>query len=78
MDALGSTLCQKVFDRLTAMNRGSVADQQQIAWVLPQEQLQEADYMWAFVSMVLCLRTYPSLRSDATNGREMVTGQFHG
>jgi len=76
MNPLGTAFCQKVFDRLTAMDCGSIPDHQEFAGDLSQEQLQEANHVRAFVRMVLGLHEYPSFWSDATDGREMVTGQF--
>src|SRR5689334_12683165 len=79
MNPFGSTFCQKVFDGLTTVNGGSIPDHQKFPGDLPQEQLQEANHVRAFVRMVLGLHEYPSFWSDATHCREMVTGQldFH-
>src|SRR5205807_2997091 len=38
-NAFGSPFCQKVFDRLTAMNGSPIPDHQDLAWDLTQEQL---------------------------------------
>jgi len=76
MNTFGSSFCQKVFDDLTAMNRGTVPNDQQFAGNLSQEQLQKANYIWAFVGMVLGLHVYLAFRGDGANGREMVAGQF--
>ncbi len=76
MDAFGSSFGQKVFDRLRAMNGSSIPDDQQLAWDLAGEQLQEANHIGAFVGMVLSLHADLSFRGNGTNGREMVTGQW--
>jgi hypothetical protein len=75
MDAFGSALSQKVFDRLRAMNGSSIPDDQQVAWDLAQEQLQEADHIRPFVGMVLSLHTQLSFQGNRPDGREMVMGQ---
>src|SRR5260370_2875655 len=76
MDAFGSAFGQEIFDGLTAMDRGSVPDHQQLARDLTQEQLQEADGIWALVRMVLRLHEDPSLWGNTTHGREMIPGQW--
>ena len=78
MDAFGSAFGQEIFDRLTAVNGGSIPDDEQFAWDLAQKHLQEAHHIRAFVRMVLALHEDPSLRGDAPNGREVIAGQFHG
>jgi hypothetical protein len=76
MNAFGSPFRQKVFDRLTAMNGGSIPDHQQFAGDLAGEHLQKAHNLRAFVRMVLSLHQQLALRGNATNRREMVTGLF--
>src|SRR5512135_2360174 len=77
MDALGSTSRQEVFDRLTAMNRGSIPDDQQLARDLTQEHLQEAHDVRSLIGVILGLQEDPPLGSDGSHGREMVTSQLH-
>src|SRR5260370_4384368 len=64
MDAFGSAFGQKVFDRLRAVNGSSIPDDQQVAWDLAGEQLQEADHIWALVRMVLGLHTQLSFQGN--------------
>jgi len=77
MNPLGTAFCQKVFDRLTAMNRRSIPDDQQWACDLTGEHLQKANHIWPFVRMVLRLHDDLSFWSNAAHSREMVTGQLH-
>src|SRR5450631_1266438 len=76
MNPLGTAFCQKVFDRLTAMNGRSIPDDQQVAGNLTGEQLQKANDIGAFVRMVLGLHEEPPLWGNATHSRKMVVGQF--
>ena len=78
MDAFGSALCQKIFDRLTPVNRGSIPDDEQLARDLALEQLQEAHHIGSLVRMVLSLHAELSFRGDAPHRREVIVGQFHG
>ena len=48
MDAFGSPLGQKRFDSLRAMNARPIPDDQQLAWDLAQEQVQELHHIWPF------------------------------
>lgn len=76
VNAFGSPMRQKVFDRLTAMNGGSIPDHQQFAGDLAGKYLQKAHDFWAFVRMVLGLHEDLPIWGNAPNGREMVTSQF--
>jgi hypothetical protein len=40
MNAFGSTFCKEIFDDLTTMDRGSLPDNEELAWYLAQEHLQ--------------------------------------
>lgn len=55
MNPLGTAFCQKVFDRLTAMNGCSIPDDQQFAGNLTGEHLQKANHIGTFVRMILRL-----------------------
>jgi hypothetical protein len=77
MDAFGSAFCQESFDRLRAMNGGPIPNDEQVARDLALEQLQEAHDIGSLVGMVSDLHAEPSFRSDASNGREVIVGQFH-
>ena len=53
MDAFGSSLRQEILDRLAAMNGSAIPDDQQLAWELAQEQLQEPHDIWPLLQAVL-------------------------
>lgn len=76
VNPLGATLCQVIFDLLTAMNGSSVPDDQQVACNLTGEQLQKANDIGAFVGTILGLHEDPPLWGNAAHGREVITGQF--
>ena len=76
MDAFGSTCGQKILDGLRAMNARSIPDDQQLAWDLAQEQLQEAHHIWPFERPVPEVHDQPPIQGEATNGREMITRQL--
>src|SRR5512144_138927 len=76
MDAFGSPVSRKLFHRLTTMNGSAIPDDQQFAWELAQEQLQEPHDIWPLVGTVLNVHDQSSIHGEATDGAEMITGQF--
>lgn len=77
MYALGSPCRQKIFDHVTAMNGGSIPNDQQFAGNLASKHLQKAHDIWPFVRMVLNLHKQPSIHRQAPNGGKMITGQWN-
>src|SRR5262245_48237259 len=49
------TLCQNVFDRLTAVNGGAVPNQQQFAWNVTQHVLEKGDDLSATDALLMHL-----------------------
>ena len=76
MDAFGTPLRQKILDRLTAVDGSPIPDNQQVARDLAQEQLQETHDIWPLVGGTLDMHDQAYIHGEATNGREMITGQF--
>ena len=76
MNPFGSTMRQKIFDRLASMNARSIPNHQQFTGDLARKHLQKANHIAAFVRMVLGLHQDLSFRRNSTDGREMVMGQF--
>jgi hypothetical protein len=76
MNALGTSFAQEVFDGLTAMNRSSVPDHQQVSGDLTGQQLQEANHIGALVRMILHLHKRPAFWSNTAHRREVITGQL--
>ena len=74
-DALGSTLGQEVLDRLAAMDRSAVPDDQELAGDVAQEVLEEAHDIRALVGVVLHQHEQAPLRRDAADGRQVVAAQ---
>jgi hypothetical protein len=77
MNALGSAMCQVVFNGLTAMNWGSIPDDQQLARNLAGEHLQKANDIWTFVRMILRLHENPAFGGDGAHSRKVITGQLN-
>lgn len=75
METFGSASGQKIFDGLRAMNACSVPDDQELAWDLAQEQLQEAHHIRPFERVVLNVHDQPSIQGQAANRREMIASQ---
>lgn len=78
MDTFGAACCQKVFDDLRAMNARAIPDDQQFAWDLAQEQLQELHHIRPFERMILDVHDQTPIHRETTHGRQMITGQRHG
>jgi hypothetical protein len=72
---LGSTLSQEVFDRLTAMDRRSIPDDQHLARYLSQQMPQEEHDVWTVEGVVLNLQQQAATRRDTADDRHMVAPQ---
>jgi hypothetical protein len=73
--APGRTLGQEFFDGLTAMNRRTVPDHQQLAGDVSQQMLEEADHLGAIERVVLHAQQQSAARGDAADGGQVVTGE---
>src|SRR6266511_1621560 len=84
--SFGYTLGQEVFDGLTAMNRRTVPDHQQLARNVSQQMLEEADHLGATERVVLDAEQQSTARGDATdqdrwsrvNGKRSIGGWPRG
>lgn len=76
MNPLGSAFAQIVLDGLTAMNGGSIPDDQQIACNLAGKYLQKANDIGTFVRMILGLHEDPALRGNASHHRQVIPRQL--
>ena|SRR5215469_2917389 len=76
MDAFSSPVSQKILYRLTPVNGSPIPDEKPLARDLAQEQVQEPHDIWPLVRGVLDVHDQSSIHGEATNRREMITGQF--
>lgn len=67
---------EEVLDRLTAMNRRTIPDDEQLAPHLPQELAEEGHDRRAAQRRLLDMGQAPPIRSDGTDGRAMVMGEW--
>ena len=74
-DAVGAALRQEVLDRLAAMDRSAVPDDQDLAGDVTQEVLEEAHDIRARVGVVLHQHEQAPLRRDAADDRQVVAAQ---
>jgi hypothetical protein len=72
-DASGAALGQEVLDRLAAMDRGAVPDNQELTGDVTQQVLEEADDVRALVRVLLDQHQQPTCRGDAADDGQMVT-----
>ncbi len=72
---LRRTCSQEVLDRLTAMNRRTIPDDEQLAPHLPQELAEEGHDRRTSERRLLDMDQEPPIRSDGTDGREMVMSE---
>ncbi len=75
-DASGTALGQEVFDRLAAMNRCPIPDDQQLAGDVAQQVLEEPDDIGALVRVLLDQHEQPPGRGDAADDRQVIAGQW--
>jgi hypothetical protein len=71
----GCTLGQEVFDGLTAMNWRTVPDHQQLARNASQQMLEETHDLGTAERVVLDAQQQLATRGNATDDRQMVTGE---
>jgi len=74
-DALGAPLGQKIFDRLPAMDRRAIPDDQELTGDLPQKMLEKADDVRTFVRVLLDQQEETAGGRDATDDRQMIAAQ---
>ncbi len=74
-DALGAALSQEVLDRLAAMDRGAIPDDQQLAGDVAQQVLEEPHDVRALVGMVLHEHEQTTGRGDAADDGQMIAAQ---
>jgi hypothetical protein len=74
-DALRSALSEEVLDRLAAMDRCAVPDDQELAGDVPQQVFEEADDVRALVGALLDEHQQPPRRGDAADDRQVVAAQ---
>src|SRR5579884_367260 len=75
MNAFGSALSQKIFDGLRAMNARSIPDDQELAWDLAQQQLQEPHHIRPFERVVLNVHDQTPVQGEAADSREVIASQ---
>ena len=71
--SFGSTLGQEVFDGLTAMDRRTIPEHQQLARHLSQQVPQEEHHLWIAEGVILDLQQQAAAGLDAADDRQMVT-----
>jgi hypothetical protein len=74
-DAAGAALSQEVLDRLAAMDRRAVPNDQQLAGDVAQQMLEEAHDIRARVGVILHEHEQPSGWRDAADDRQVVATQ---
>lgn len=74
MQALRCAIGQELLDDMTAVNGGSVPDDEHAAWDFTQQMLQKGDHVGRVDGAVLVMEIELALRRDGTDGREMVAG----
>jgi len=74
-DAAGTALGQEGLDRLAAMDRSAIPDDQELAGDVTQEMLEEADDVRALVRALLHQHEQPTRRGDAADDRQMIAAQ---
>ena len=74
-DPSGASLGQEVLDRLAAMDRSAVPDDQELAGDVAQEVLEEAHDIRALVGVVLHQHEQAPRRRDAADDRQVVAAQ---
>jgi hypothetical protein len=74
METLGRPMGQELFDEVATMNRGAIPDEDHAARHLPQQVLQEGDYIRRVHGMVLTAEVELAHRRDGGNRREMIAG----
>ena len=65
---LGTTLAQEVLDRLPAMDRRAIPDDQQLATAFAKEQAEESDDVGRAIGMVLGLQEQAPRRCNPADG----------
>jgi hypothetical protein len=75
LEPAGGSLGQEVLDRLAAMDRCTIPDDQELAGDVAEQMLEKADDVWALVRSLLHLQEQPPVRSDATDDREVIPAQ---
>ena len=75
LDASGAAVGQEVFDRLAAMDRGAVPEDQELAGDVAEQVLEEADDVRALVRALLHVHQQPTGRGDAADDGQMITAQ---
>ena len=75
LDASGAALGQEVLDRLAAMDRRAVPDDQELAGDVAEQVLEEADDVRALVRVLLDQHQQPTRRGDATDDGQVVAAQ---
>jgi len=76
IDARCSAMSKKVFHIMPPVDRRPVPNDQQFAWNMPQQMLQEADAVGTPDRPVLYTHVELSRRGDTTDRRKMITGQI--
>jgi len=74
-DAVGTAVGQEVLDRLAAMDRRAVPDDQQLAGDVAQQMLEEAHDIRALVGVVLHQHEQAPRGRDAADDRQVVAAQ---
>jgi len=74
-DAASTALGQEVLDRLAAMDRSAVPDDQELAGDVAQQMLEEAHDVRALVGMLLYVQEQAAVRGDAADDRQVVAAQ---
>jgi hypothetical protein len=77
VNACSSTSSQEVFHGLTAMDAGTIPDDEQLASDLTQELLEKAHHVVSLVRVVLRLHEQSSLRCQRSDSRDVVVSQWH-
>lgn len=74
-DAVGTALGQEVLDRLAAMDRRAIPDDQELAGDVAQQMRQETHDVRAFVGALLDQHEESSRWRDAADDRQVISGQ---
>ena len=72
LEAGGGTLGEKVFDGLSAVDRGAIPDYEQRPREMAEQVAQEADHLRAAERLLPDLHEQPSVHRQATDHRELV------
>ncbi len=75
MQPFGGTVRQEVFDRLAAMNRRPIPDDEQFATDRAQQHAQEAHDSGRVGGLVVRLQEHPTVGREPPDGGQMVRGE---